>query len=228
MDDIAEEHGLIGGLGGISVADEQRSALPLMELRKSATPVSEGMVLDLGEPISKNPGPSVRREGLVVRIIELDKPRKDSRYVVPASTSGGPVVIVGIPSSRARAKDYLDALDDLVNYIETQWEDNSVLCISPGHINEYESALAQIRSDTPTPLALTRNTAQQYQAARKVILPIAVALLCTVPELGGETDMVDKSTAADTLHKMVALWPDGNPPRAALKRVNEFLMSSRP
>ena len=34
-----------------------------------------------------------------------------------------------------------------------------------------------------------------------------------------------KADIADRLHSLVARWPDGNPPRAALKRVNEYLMS---
>jgi tRNA A64-2'-O-ribosylphosphate transferase len=36
---------------------------------------------------------------------------------------------------------------------------------------------------------------------------------------------VTKAEIADVLHGLVSLWPDGNPPRAALKRVNQYLMS---
>ncbi|RXK39878.1 hypothetical protein M231_02812 [Tremella mesenterica] len=44
-------------------------------------------------------------------------------------------------------------------------------------------------------------------------------------EMKKDEVMVDKSSIADKLYKLVSLWPDGNPPRAALKRVNEILMS---
>lgn len=40
-----------------------------------------------------------------------------------------------------------------------------------------------------------------------------------------EIEAIDKATIARHLHTLVALWPDSNPPRAALKRVNEFLMA---
>ncbi|WVF71160.1 hypothetical protein IAT40_005958 [Kwoniella sp. CBS 6097] len=83
---------------------------------------------------------------------------------------------------------------------------------------------------------------------RKLILPLALVIMCLLPKIG-ETQSTDESSAsdiaagtekgiakadkginidkayvADRLHQLVALWPDGNPPRAALKRVNEFLM----
>ncbi|WVQ99686.1 hypothetical protein IAU59_006825 [Kwoniella sp. CBS 9459] len=77
---------------------------------------------------------------------------------------------------------------------------------------------------------------------RKLILPLALVILCLLPTIddqrlssserssaqaqggGGEAIRIDKAYVADRLHQLVALWPDGNPPRAALKRVNEFLM----
>jgi hypothetical protein len=40
-----------------------------------------------------------------------------------------------------------------------------------------------------------------------------------------EDELVDKALIASQLHSLVSLWPDGNPPRAALRRVNESLMS---
>lgn len=56
--------------------------------------------------------------------------------------------------------------------------------------------------------------------ARKVVIPILVALVCSMRE------NADKGVIADELHRLVSLWPDGNPPRAALKRVNDVLMSN--
>ncbi|KAL7421287.1 tRNA A64-2'-O-ribosylphosphate transferase [Cryptotrichosporon argae] len=60
----------------------------------------------------------------------------------------------------------------------------------------------------------------------KDVLALALALICAVPGL--DEDPVarhTKATIAERLQKLVSLWPEGNPPRAALKRINEFLMS---
>lgn len=87
---------------------------------------------------------------------------------------------------------------------------------------------------------------------RKSILPLALCLMSAVPALHatsrkvgsaengdekeqdgkpeeeeqgeGETTL-SKSVNASTLHTLIALWPDGNPARASLKRVNEYLLS---
>lgn len=91
---------------------------------------------------------------------------------------------------------------------------------------------------------------KELVAARKTIIPLALLLLHAIPGLydplgpivysntgalsdnpeqksPGQADPsgVTKADIATTLHSLVSLWPDGNPPRIALRRVNEYLMS---
>ena len=89
-------------------------------------------------------------------------------------------------------------------------------------------------------------------SSRKLLIPILLLLLCTFPNLqpalpdptseakpnlnaNFEADAdaervvdakLDKGGISTVLLSLVALWPDGNPPRAALKRVNEILLGS--
>lgn len=83
----------------------------------------------------------------------------------------------------------------------------------------------QARGELP-PVVPTEERMVEY---RKAIIPLAVVLLLSIPDLAGdfkdEGKNVDKAEIADVLHRVVGLWPDGNPPRAALRRVNEYLMS---
>lgn len=61
---------------------------------------------------------------------------------------------------------------------------------------------------------------------KKTIIPLALVLILSIPDLSGESvGNVGKAEIADVLNRIVCLWPDGNPPRAALRRVNEYLMS---
>lgn len=201
------------------------------------TAVSGSLVLDLGAPIRPTEVTAESPVSTLVRIVETDKAVKDAPYLLPLSRPSGPsVVVLTIPSSRTKPKGYIEALDALREFVSASLP-NGTVALSPGRDEELAAALEQHQSPSPQgdkpPLALPSVKQlgdAQLQAAKKLILPIAVALLCSVPGLGEdleEDEEVDKIVIADSLHKLVALWPDGNPPRAALKRVNEFLMSER-
>lgn len=225
MDDITRDDELSRALEH-DVSLNDTSAVTLDDLWKAATPVSSTLLLGLGKPLQPEDTPVPSTAGLTVRVVELDKPRKDVPTVIPVNPS---LVVFGIPSSRGRAKDYVGALDDLSGYVETHLPKDTALLLSPGKVDEYDAAIKLLAGeDNPSQdIHLSQPTGPQVQASRKTILPVAVALFCKIPQLGGETVNVDKITTADALHQMVALWPDGNPPRASLKRVNEFLMSER-
>lgn len=81
------------------------------------------------------------------------------------------------------------------------------------------------------PLQPVHPTPERLIDYRKALIPIALVLLLSNPDLlddpsrGLDTENISKKDIGDMLHQLVALWPDGNPPRAALKRVNEYLMS---
>ncbi len=198
-----------------------------------ATAVSSGLVLDLGPPIRPGEEEASYPITAVVRIVEIEKPLKDSPYVLRLATSGSPTIVAAIPSSRAKGKEFLLALDELRAHVAPAAEEGTVL-LSPGREEELEAALEQLNTPDSSPVVTLSSAddlpSASLTSAKKLILPVAVALLCSIPELGEELDEdeeVDKIVIADALHKLVALWPDGNPPRAALKRVNEFLMSER-
>lgn len=203
-----------------------------------ATPVSAGLVLDLGPPIrpSEAEVDVDKPVAVVVRLVQVDRLDKDGQYVLPLSTScGPPIVVLAIPSSRSRPKGYIEGLEALRDLVASRAQEGTIL-LSPGSEEELEAALRQRGAPEGEGVSATNVesatslSAANLQAAKKLILPIAVALLCSIPSLGEdleEDEEVDKVVIADSLHKLVALWPDGNPPRAALKRVNEFLMSER-
>ena len=83
-----------------------------------------------------------------------------------------------------------------------------------GYVNALKTALSNL---PPGPIALYADDSVSEVSARQTLIPLALAILCSVP-------YVDKHVVASQLHRLVALWPDGNPPRAALKRVNQVLM----
>lgn len=226
---------LISALRDTTLEDRESDGPPPQDEFAGSTAVSPALALDLGPPIRPAEVKAGRAVGAVVRIVEVDRPVKDASYILPLVTpSGPPAVVLVVPSSRSRPKGYIEALDALREYVLVQHQEGTIL-LSPGHEDELETALKQHQSPPPdgsiqmTKIEDARHlSTAQLQAAKKLILPIAVALLCAVPALGEELEEdeeLDKIVVADALHKLVALWPDGNPPRAALKRVNEFLMS---
>jgi tRNA A64-2'-O-ribosylphosphate transferase len=145
-----------------------------------------------------------------------------------------------MPNPRIDGKAYSKALAMVVDRVRLLSASNSII-IRPLRLRDLEAEAARpapcdlgVDKDVaPTPLNATEIT-----AARKIILPLLVALDCALGLHGdteecdasedagdGTLEAVDKTVIADALHRLVALWPDGNPPRAALKRVNEVLMS---
>jgi tRNA A64-2'-O-ribosylphosphate transferase len=157
--------------------------------------------VDLGPPvISYTPG---EQTGLTAYLVEFDRLPKDT----PTITTRQGDIYCAVPNPRVDGKAYVTFLTDLKRQIDTM---GSVI-IRPVSQSQFDAAR---RGQVTTGLHST-----ELVAARKVIIPIVVALICSTRA------HVDKSVIADELHKLVSLWPDGNPPRAALKRVNEVLLS---
>lgn len=232
VDELVGEKGITTAMQGTTLEDRDEGR---GDEFVGATAVSPGLVLDLGQPIRPGEEKAALPVTVVVRIVEIEKPLKDAPYVLPLPTCPPSTVVAAIPSSRAKGKEFLLALDELRAYVASAAEDGTVL-LSPGCEEELEAALKQHRAPrTESPPVVACSSAEhlstaELTSAKKLLLPIAVSLLCSIPALGEELDEdeeVDKIVIADALHRLVALWPDGNPPRAALKRVNEFLMSER-
>ncbi|EKC99210.1 hypothetical protein A1Q2_06410 [Trichosporon asahii var. asahii CBS 8904] len=168
-----------------------------------ATQVDEAIALDLGKTTGKlafEP-PQV---WVTVWVAEVRKPYSGPT-IVPLSNGDA---FFAVPCPRAEPKAYVVALRQLHSHVATS--DRGVL-LAPAMQGDLEGL--------PKPPTAKLDPAALSQA-RKVIIPVAVTLMCR------DDSVVDKSVIADRLHRLVALWPDGNPPRAALKRVNDFFMSA--
>ena len=160
-----------------------------------------------------------------------------------ASTSSKTDYIVDMPNPRTVGKEYTKVVRELVEAVgERSGEGNSVVLrpcrdfALPPKFSWEATALdgggsasrrSVINMMTSKPLA-----ADELVSARKRLIPVIVALLIAVPTLSPlpgfeDGDEVDKQVVADVLHLILALWPDGNPPRAALKRINEVLMPNQ-
>jgi tRNA A64-2'-O-ribosylphosphate transferase len=183
---------------------------------------SSKLALSIGQPISSSPWnqpPKIH----TIRIVVLDKPKKGKSPISRSSSTS----IFTCPSPRSHPGAYTISLESLVNHVEDLLDEKASIILRPGNSGHLEAAEDSDMED-PGDVPLSPSEAIE---ARQTIIPLALVLLLSIPDLGGELELgkglVDKGVIADMLHQLVALWPDGNPPRAALKRVNEYLMSKR-
>jgi tRNA A64-2'-O-ribosylphosphate transferase len=187
---------------------------------------------------------------ITIYVVEITKGQSypDIIYPVPTSKDTKPTsLVLAIPSPKTDSWGYKTCLVRLIADLRGIVSDVIRIVIKGGSTANLDAVIAdkaasdqkasvQDRLDAlPTPTDVP---------TRKVILPIALLLLCSFPRLHppppqrlegedeDETDKEDeeevimtKSQISSVLLSLVALWPDGNPPRAALKRVNEVLMS---
>jgi tRNA A64-2'-O-ribosylphosphate transferase len=249
VDDLVEEaRDLSRAFNSLSVEPSDGSESPVEGIWTTSIYVAPNLRLDLGEPI-QNPTTITRSEDktlkVTVRVVEVYKPLKDTPCVLPVDVAKTtPVFMFALPSPRSHGKDFIIALGSLVTKLRALASQSITLqvLLSPGREEELTTAVdiykkgvssnsgerqTSLRNSLPSSSSLT---GPELQAARKAIIPVAIALLSAIPGLEdrvdeGELD-VDKAVIADYLHTLVALWPDGNVQRAALKRLNEFLMSS--
>lgn len=140
-------------------------------------------------------------------ITELDKPAKEPIIV------HGSDLFIAMPNPRIDGKAYSKTLKTLLDRVQN----TDPILVRPARRTDFDRASL----DSPLTLSTSETplTDVELVSARKTIIPILVALDCQ------DEEDIDKSVIADSLHRSIALWPDGNPPRAALKRVNEVLMS---
>lgn len=184
---------------------------------------SSKLALSIGPPVSYAPWeqpPKIH----TIRIVVVEKPKKGEPTIYRTSPTSS---IFACPSPRSHPGAYTHSLDSLVDHVEDILDEKAGIILRPGNTDHIEAAEDPDMAD-PGDIPLSPSEAIE---ARQAILPLALVLLLSIPDLGGELELgkglVDKGVIADMLHQLVALWPDGNPPRAALKRVNEYLMSKR-
>jgi tRNA A64-2'-O-ribosylphosphate transferase len=214
---------------------------------------SSRLALAIGPPISSSAwsfptSPSCSAIHYV-RVVPIDKVSKNETpqwiLLLTQDTS-----VFVCPVAKSDLKGYTHSVAALVNHVRRRMRDGSsgvILC--PGGKVDLETAKRLQQLDAAkSPARLPETTHQPLPPAdvdsRKLILPLALALILAIPSISqpdlqpdsdadadsdseeaDEMPEITKAEIADVLHGLVSLWPDGNPPRAALKRVNQYLMS---
>jgi tRNA A64-2'-O-ribosylphosphate transferase len=208
---------------------------------------SSRLALDVGPPVTPvEPwSPESETSGAVtIYVVEIAKGQSYSNTIYPFTTQGSSDVVVAIPSPKTDSWGYRASLVKLVSYLRAILNDSTRIIIVPGTSEHLELAISlastvQTSGSTTSPVRLNiLAKPADMVSARKFVIPIALLLLCAYPGLSrGATEEAseEEEDAKETLTKgqissvllsLVALWPDGNPPRAALKRVNEVLLSN--
>ena len=209
--------GLTSNLGGLKVDDVSAVGVP---------GPSSKLALAIGAPSSSStwtyPAPIH-----TLRIITIDKSRKGEPSTYRTSPTSS---IFACHSARSHPGAYTHALDDLVEHVEDLLDEECSIILRPGTSEQLDQALKLEEGETVELEDISLSPEDAIEG-RRTILPLALVLLLSIPDLAGHlaerNGLVDKGVIADMLHQLVALWPDGNPPRAALRRVNEYLMSKR-
>lgn len=187
--------------------------------------MDDGLALDLGQPVQDS-GCNFKAPStwLSIRVVEVPKSYKGPSIVPLSGHRDYPAAIFAVPCPRSEPKAYNPALRELHSYIASTGQPQKGVVLGVATTDELNAALASIDDDKGSDHALWRLATElnsvNLSDARKVVMPIAVSLLCQEEE-------IDKEILSSCLHRLVSRWPNGNPPRAALKRINEFYMSER-
>ncbi|OXH37291.1 tRNA '-O-ribosylphosphate transferase [Cryptococcus neoformans] len=187
------------------------------------------MALDIGSPSTEASWSLSPSE--VLRVVPVDKYPKNTPFLLGVHPSER---VLAVPSAKTDGKFYATALRELVDYVrKVSIEQSKPIVLRPGKAVDVQKAIAiGDNAQSIDPAAIKITSPSSSVDARKVILPLALVILCALPGISESSTHalpaegnLSKDLVADRLHRLVALWPDGNPPRVALKRVNEFLMS---
>jgi len=187
---------------------------------------SSRLGLDIGPPIS--PVQSWSAEPSLTSTIYIVGIEKAQLYpdIIYAHSSIPDTIILALPSPKIDSWAYKDALMKLVATIRPLMDVSTRILLKPGsnrHIDLVIESADKDDSLSPAIEALPRSADEV--GSRKSIIPIALLLLCSFSlDNVVQVDALTKGGISNVLLSLVALWPDSNPPRAALKRVNEVLL----
>lgn len=186
------------------------------------------MALDIGPPSMKASWSLSPSE--VLRIVQVEKYPKNIPFLLAVYPSER---VLAVPSAKTGGKSYAIALRELVDYVKTVCiEQSKPIVLRPGKAADFQKAIAVgDNAQAIDPAAIKITSPSSLAESRKIILPLALVILCAFPGISEYSTRsrpiegsLSKDLVTNKLHGLVALWPDGNPPRVALKRVNEFLM----
>jgi tRNA A64-2'-O-ribosylphosphate transferase len=183
--------------------------------------------LDIGPPISPvQTWKADRSTVLTIYIVGISKAQAFPN-IVYSHPSLRNIIVFALPSPKIDSWAYKDALTKLVAAIRPLIHQSTYILLKAGTTDHLDLITKSQRQDDSLPQTFGALSApSDTVGSRKMVIPIALLLLCAFPldaSIAAEAGLT-KSSISNVLLSLVALWPDSNPPRAALKRVNEVLL----
>lgn len=253
LETVRHEQSLVKQMGHLTSQDaEDRAESPgaAADTRYTGVPNPESrLAVDLGPPVVdvgpwRLPAGSSRRT--TVWVTEIQKPalypERVYRYpplaIGTGQHEGDQHIGLALPSPKSDSWAYKAAMSKLLDTLGGLDESTSLVLkpATKAHLDLLASVLAAPENDVGTHIGSRLDTlpcsSLDIVSSRKMLIPIILLLLCSFPDLSAssgagsaQTARLDKTRISDVLLLIVALWPDGNPHRAALKRVNEILLA---
>jgi tRNA A64-2'-O-ribosylphosphate transferase len=217
---------LEAGLQGLELDHTQESTTEYL----TGVPISDSrLAVNLGPPVVPVNTWSIPSDRTInIWIVEINKAQTYPETIyIPNSEEKIRHIGLALPSPKADSWGYKSALIKLVSSLRTMNGNDALIIRSAtlDHLNVLVDPPQQL-DDVLREL----DTPQDQVSSRKTLIPIILLLLCAFPALTPGSSVnngpLDKAGISTVLLSLVALWPDGNPPRAALKRVNEILLGS--
>lgn len=232
MSAIMRDRSLTTGVDRLHLSDQAKRDEATTPRPLVAIPYSGSrLAVDLGQPvISHASWASTSSSPITIWVVEVVKASAHPAtiYSHPVNSDRPTSLGLALPSPKADSWAYKSALAKFITTLKPLLEDSHTsLIIRPG-TEAHLDLLASPPKDTDIDSALASQPGpSDLVASRKTALPVVLLLLCSFPSLSGSPVIkLDKQAISSVLLSLVAFWPDGSPPRAALKRVNEILLGS--
>jgi tRNA A64-2'-O-ribosylphosphate transferase len=134
-------------------------------------------------------------------------------------------IVFALPSLKIDSWAYKDALTKLLAALRPLIDQSTNILVKPGITDQLDVIRDAGEKELRGSMVDGLSRPVDAVGSRKMIIPIALLLLCAFSLDGTvQPGELSKNSISNVLLSLVALWPDSNPPRAALKRVNEVLL----
>jgi tRNA A64-2'-O-ribosylphosphate transferase len=199
---------------------------PTLEQVVGAPRPTSRLGLDIGPPIS--PVQTWKADVFTVLKIYIVGISKAQAFpnIIYSHPSLPNIIVFAVPSPKIDSWAYKDALAKLLAAIRPLIDQSTYILLKAGTTEHIDLIMKSQEKDYSLRPATEPLTAPvDTVGSRKMVIPIALLLLCAFPmDTEVDVEALTKSSISNVLLSLVALWPDSNPPRAALKRVNEVLL----
>ena len=203
------------------------SQASILEQAVGAPQPTSRLGLDIGTPISPvQTWGADRSTVLTIFIVGVSKAQafSDIVYLNPSLPR---TVIFALPSPKIDSWAYKGALTKLLTAIRPFIDQSTNILLKAGTTEHIDLIAKSQKQDDSLPQTIGSLPAPvDTVGSRKTVIPIALLLLCAFrldESIAAEAGLT-KGIISNGLLSLVGLWPDSNPPRAALKRVNEVLI----